>query len=414
MKFTKILSVVLLALMLISTVSYSQDAIPSGTARFEALGYNPFIKDASIDINRNPAWSTVYRNYVFGDVGRNEVGSDQYQLSEQFIGANFSVSQKVALGLVLNKFEDNWDNFTADSLSTSFGVQKPVVPIKVLFGWQASPKLALGLAPYYSAWSSENQPNANDLLKRSSYVFGGTIGVLGKMDGGWIEGAADVKTHKYKYDRTVSSVNTVNENEGGLSLDVYTRAFFTVNKSYGINLVPYLNFGMYSWNQMQTPTPAGFNAEKYSYLKLNGGLGVNMPIFGQGLFAGGLSIGYHSFEDNAEAFNAKRTVSEFVLPQFNLGVEWPFAEWLTGRIGYSRSVSSVKNELVASGVTTYTKGTVVSNPDQTMTVGLGLQFGRFSLDGTVGERLFKNGLYIFTGNKNDMFGIISASYNFAK
>jgi hypothetical protein len=47
-------------------------------------------------------------------------------------------------------------------------------------------------------------------------------------------------------------------------------------------------------------------------------------------------------------------------------------------------------------------------------MGLGLHFGRFSIDGTIGERLLKQGPYVFTGNTNDLFGMISASYNFKK
>jgi hypothetical protein len=65
-------------------------------------------------------------------------------------------------------------------------------------------------------------------------------------------------------------------------------------------------------------------------------------------------------------------------------------------------------------VTTYTKLTGVTSPDQTITTGIGFHFNRFSVDGTVGERLFKNGLYILTGKTNDLFGMLSASYNFGK
>jgi hypothetical protein len=47
-------------------------------------------------------------------------------------------------------------------------------------------------------------------------------------------------------------------------------------------------------------------------------------------------------------------------------------------------------------------------------MGLGFHFGRFSIDGTIGERLIKNGIYVVNGNTSDLFGIISASYNFKK
>ncbi len=408
MKFAKLLSIMLLGIMLVSSVSFGQ-SIPSGTARYEALGYNPFIKDASIDINRNPSWSTVYRNYAFGDIGRDAIGSDQYQLTEQWAGINFGVSKDVSLGLVLNKFEDMWTDFNR----VSNGVQRPVVPLKVLFGWQLSPKFALGIAPYYAGWSTEHDTvGLNE--KRSSMSLGGTLGILGKLDGGWIEGAVDLKTNKFKNDNTVAGVNSVYENTGGLQMDIFTRAFFTVNKNLGVNLVPYLAFGMYSWEETSTPTiPSGYL--KFSHMNFKGGIGMNMPILDNGLLAGGLTVGYYSFEKKQDVANQKETYSEFTLPQFNLGIEWPFTDWLTGRAGYSRSVISAKDEMTTGNAGTwFYSGTGVSDSKQTITCGFGLDFNRFNLSGTVGEKLFKEGFYIMTGKSNDMFGVISASYYFGK
>lgn len=407
MKFAKLLSIMLLGIMLVSSVSFGQ-SIPSGTARYEALGYNPFIKDASIDINRNPSWSTVYRNYAFGDIGR-EVSSTQYELSDQWAGINFGVSKDVSLGLVLNKFEDSWTDFTGNA--SSFGISRPVVPLKVLFGWQMSPKFALGVAPYYAGWSSEYDTTGQN-YKRNSSTFGGTIGLLGKLEGGWIEGAVDMKINKYKFDRTISATNYIDENEGGLEFDIFTRAFFTVNKNLGVNLVPYLNFAMFSWNPTSTPLVAS-GYPKYSHMSFMGGIGLNMPILDNGLLAGGLSAGFHSSELKMESSNLTNKVSSFVLPQFNLGIEWPFTDWLTGRAGYMRAVSSTKDEWTGA-VNFYTSGTGVSDAKQTITCGFGLDFNRFNLSGTVGEKLFKDGFYIMTGKTNEMFGVLSASYYFGK
>ncbi len=408
MKFAKLLSVMLLGIMLVTSVSFGQ-SIPSGTARYEALGYNPFIKDASIDINRNPAWSTVYKNYLFGDLGRDQVTGTQYELTEQWAGANFGLSKEIALGLVLNKYEDSWTDF---GRTNTYNVQRPVVPLKVLFGWQLSPKFALGLAPYYAGWSTEYD-STGVTQKWNSSSLGATLGLLSKLEGGWIEGAVDVKTNKFKYDQTVGTTNNIWENEGGLQMDVFARGFFTANKNLGINLVPYLNFAMYSWNPTSTPVAAG-GYNKYSHMSFMGGLGVNMPVLDNGLLAGGLSFGYHSYEDKQDVAQSTYKYTEFVLPQFNLGIEWPFTEWLTGRAGYSRSVSSTKSENTLVATTWSWKGTGVSDSKQTITCGFGLDFNRFNLSGTVGERLFKEGFYIMTGKTNDLFGVLSASYNFGK
>jgi hypothetical protein len=322
---------------------------------------------------------------------------------------NFGISKDIALGVVLNKFEDRWMDFT---VSNTYGVQRPVVPLKVLFGWQMSPKFALGLAPYYAGWSSESDTTGVN-HKLSSSTLGATIGLLSKLEGGWIEGAVDVKTNKFKHDQTIANVNSKFENEGGLQMSIFTRGFFTVNKNLGINLVPYLSFAMYSWNPTSTPALIG-GYDKYSTTQFNGGIGVNMPILGNGMLAGGLSAGFYSFEDKQEVAAYTGKYTEFTLPQFNIGAEWPLTDWLTGRLGYSRSVSSTKTEYTQAASTWYTKGTGVSDSKQTITAGFGLHFDRFSFDGTVGEKLFKEGFYIFTGKTNDLFGMLSASYNFGK
>jgi len=414
MKFAKLLSVVLFAVVLLTSVSYGQ-SISSGTARYEALGYNPFIKDASIDINRNPAWTTVYRNYAFGDLGRDVV--NDFQLTDQFGAVNFGVSKDMSLGLVLNKFEDNWNDFKPyDSL---LGISRPVVPLKVTLGWQMSPKFALGFAPYYAAWSSEQQfATTTDITKLSSSSLGATVGLLSKMEGGWIEGAVDAKFNSYKSDVTVGTTNTVQNNQGGMNLSFFTRGFFTVNKSMGLNLVPYLAFNTSSWNPVATPTTAGYPDNQYSTMNFAGGIGVNMPVFDQGLLAGGLSFAYSSYSDKSALSSGRNlTNTVFVLPAFNLGLEWPLTDWMTGRVGYSRAVASVKNNretTVGTVVTTYTKGTQVSSPDQTITTGLGFHFNRFSLDGTVGEKFYHDGIYILSGKTTSLFGMLSASYNFGK
>ena len=99
-------SLFIFAVLLFSNISYCQNnSIPGGPGRYEALGSSPFILDPVIDINNNPAWSGVYKNYVFANIGRNSV--NQNQLTDQYAGVNFGIGTKknMNLGLVLNKSE---------------------------------------------------------------------------------------------------------------------------------------------------------------------------------------------------------------------------------------------------------------------------------------------------------------------
>lgn len=107
-------------------------------------------------------------------------------------------------------------------------------------------------------------------------------------------------------------------------------------------------------------------------------------------------------------------VTTFTLPQFNIGMEWNFTEWLVGRTGYSRSIVNTKYEATRTGIDQTYSESIPSNPDQTITLGLGWSFGRFSLDGLIGEKFFQRAPYIVSGHPTDLYGVLSASYNFNK
>jgi hypothetical protein len=56
-----------------------------------------------------------------------------------------------------------------------------------------------------------------------------------------------------------------------------------------------------------------------------------------------------------------------------------------------------------------------SSASETISLGAGFHFGRFSIDATVSEQWFKHGPnFVSGGDGTDLFGIISASYNFNK
>jgi|GEM_PF-820554 len=419
MKSIQLLSLLLVLLM--ASFSSAQDygtAIPSGTARWEALGYNPFITDAAIDMNNNPAWTALYRNYAFGDIGRNAI--TYYQLSGQYGAVNFGITKEISLGMVLNKREDMWNDFIGDPTFTSVWVagKEPIVPFKALFSY-ATNNFSIGVAPYFTYWDAKLDSTAGGnaySMKWSAYSFGGTVGVLARLDkNDWIEGAVDVKLNKWKYEATAPGSTSTYESNGGLELGVGGRGFFQVYKKWNLSLVPYVGFQYYGWDPKITATGAPTVLPKYSQIDIHGGIGINMPILDDGLLAGGISGGYYEYKiDNVgNVSGTTDKLSAITLPQFNLGIEWAFTDWLAGRLGYSRAVYIGRGkETTTTGLTMTDRETMASDPDQTITAGLGLQFGRFAFDGMIGERLFKEGPYVLGGKTNDLYGVISASYNF--
>jgi hypothetical protein len=169
---------------------------------------------------------------------------------------------------------------------------------------------------------------------------------------------------------------------------------------------------MFGFDPKNSTSTAALN--NYSWMSFMGGLGINMPVLDNGLIAGGLSFGYNSFEDKLDG-SGTYTANEFMLPEINMGIEWNFTEWLQGRLGYQRAVTNgtYKYE-AANGNLFENKNSFASDPVQTISTGLGFQFGRFSVDGTIGEKFYKQSPYIVSGKTQDVFGVLSASYNFAK
>lgn len=417
--------------LLVMTAGVYAQSIPSGTARYEALGYNPFIMDASIDINRNPAWSGMYRNYGFGDIGRagtgGELTSDDFVLGDQWAGVNFGIGKQMTLGVVLNKVESMWSSFNDPSAShtpNSVGVSAPIVPLKILYSYSTK-KLNLGIAPYFAMWSKDNTFTSSGSVqesKNTSSTLGGTIGGITQMKNGWVELAVDFKLNKFKRDSTLSnpSSSEVVENEGGMQLGAYVRGWFMVSKPSKINFVPYVSFSMFNWNPKVTTSPTATTSGQtdIKYFTLNGGVGLNMPVLDDGMLAGGLSVGISSYKNTAnDTTKQDIKISDFTFPQFNVGLEWKFTDWFTGRMGYSRSVTNDDQTYTGTGSTVNTqeyKQTLASSPDQTITLGTGFHFNRFSIEGTIGEKFFQRAPWIVSGHATDMFGILSASYNFNK
>jgi len=393
MKAVKILLSILFVVLMLTNVSYSQ-SIPSGTARFEALGYNPFLWDASIDINRNPAWAGYYRDYTFGDIGRGAV--NEFQLNEQFGAVNFGISKEISLGMVLNKREDRWNDF----IGFAPGVAEPIVPFKLLFAY-ATKEFSLGVAPYIATWSLDSTLN-NVKQEWSSMVIGGQIGTVVIFDKNLFEASIGVKSNSYEYKTT----NYTDKTDGGLQLDAFLRGRFFFQKGSSIAFVPYISFGMFNWTPNANNTAGNENKNMNFAL----GAGINMPVLDDGRMMGGVSFGYNSFETVSQF-----EVTQMSFPRFNLGLEWGFTDWLTGRLGYSRAVIKEKVTVTATSPNPEWNITLPTDPTQTITMGIGMNFGRFSIDGTFGERLIKEGFNVLTGkNNNDLFGMISASYNFRK
>jgi hypothetical protein len=124
---------------------------------------------------------------------------------------------------------------------------------------------------------------------------------------------------------------------------------------------------------------------------------------------------------------ATSTTTMTSLPTFNLGMEWTLLDWLTGRMGYYRAFQNInsKTENSAPGASSSSESNAFggtsnvifgsyNGPDNSLiTLGLGLKFGNFALDGTVSEEALRRGLGLIGATDNmNTFGYMTASYCF--
>jgi hypothetical protein len=406
-------------LLLVMAVAAFAQSIPSGTGRYEALGSSPFILDAATDINNNPAWNNYYRNYAFGDIGRNVI--NDFALSDQYAGVTFGVGKKLNLGMILNKSDDWWGVFNNGEIlgPGNVGVNSPIVPFKGLIGYSASKNFHLGLAPYIALWSADSTTSGGSVVgnyTRSSYSLGGTLGFMYMIKKGWVEGNVQFGMNKYKSELTTTvppdtvPITITTENEGGISLEAGFRAWIYPKNNSKIAIVPVIGFYTYSWNPKVTGLATTVTGKNYSWLGFSGGVGLNVPVTDDIQLAGGVLAGYNTYKSDSGSFTYKN--NSFEAPKFYLSGETRIADWLTGRFGYMRSVSSVKQTEENGSISNEWTYKAASNYDQTISLGAGFHFGRFSIDATVSEKWLKEGINFVSGRQNDVFGVVSASYNF--
>jgi hypothetical protein len=202
-----------------------------------------------------------------------------------------------------------------------------------------------------------------------------------------------------------------------------------------VNFVPYASFVNISAEPKQDtpPTPAAVGvpiiSRKISAMLLSVGAGMEYKLKDV-YFAGGVSyrMGKVKGEQSTPppVTTTTNTLTGSAFPVINLGVEWTLLDWLTGRMGYYRAFQSVNNksEATAPGASSTSEtdtwfgnsnvvfGSYAGSDNGLITLGLGLKFGNFALDGTVSEEAIRRGLGLIGAQDNvNTFGYLTASYS---
>jgi hypothetical protein len=283
-----------------------------------------------------------------------------------------------------------------------------------LIGYNASKDFHLGLAPYIAMWNGKgtfSDTNSTD-FDRSSSSLGANLGFVYMIKKGWIEGAIKFRMNKYKSESTQGSTTSTVDNDGGIELGAGFRAWIYPSKSSKVAVVPLLTFSTYSF-QPKLAGPVSATGLNYSWMNFGGAVGLNWPVMDDIQIAGGIGATYNSLKADSNQLEIKS--NGLFAPTYNMAVETRIADWLTGRMGFSRHVENYSYTATNPSNTAEFTGTSPSSDVNTFSMGAGFHFGRFSIDATLNESWVKHGInFISGGDNHDLFGEISASYNFGK
>ncbi len=441
---------------------------PGGIARELALGggplaptgfgpnlaLNPFIYDDPTLMLLNPAYQQMYRNYAWmniaGGAVLNGTGGADNGYGKQFAGANFSFGKELTIGAVLS-FDPSFANLMVNQLASFVGAfrtaQTGLRPVDVfeVTGTYDLGSLTVGAGILYG-WAKNDSKNvgnpappASNSSELSASVFGIRLGAILDMGGGSafdVSGALRMdKATDNEDGTTVTGTPATLGDYSASATEIQIQARLKLKMSNKVNFIPYAAFGNVSGTPKQDAPSTGVapftGSVKVTAMLLSVGAGMEYKI-ANFYFAGGVSFKTASLKSEVTpptqvppvgATTTTNSVTEF--PVFNLGAEWALLDWLTGRMGYYRTFQSVgsKTERPTPGSTTEFNtwngnsnvfvGSLTGADNSLITLGLGLKFGNFALDGTVSDEAIRRGLGLIGAQDNiNTFGYVTASYCF--
>lgn len=441
-----------------------------GIARQVAMGgvnigngvvLNPFIIEDPAYMLLNPAYQTMYKDYMWMNIGGGALtglttANNGY--GQQNAGINIAIDKEWTAGATLS-FDPSVSNQVSGLINgtTIVGLGLPAISIAQratqtipaiqnvweLLGSYDGSGIDLGFGFMYG--TSNNETNisttgGSSATEASSRMFGFRAGGVFDLGGGSaVDFAVAIRFDKATDKRSLTPAPTIpidgEYSATGTELQFHARGKFRMSNR--VNLVPYAALTNVSAEPKEDSNPTTIAAPtprslKSSALAFAFGVGSEYKTADMYLAAGAsFFTGRIKFEYSKVAVgaipdtNATATGKYTAIPMFNLGGEWWFTDWLAGRAGYYRALGSQKSTIeIRSGSTSTTSEFTSSlptsailigglNDDSLITLGLGFRFGNFSLDATVSEEALRRGFGIVGSNDNiNSFGYLNASLSF--
>ncbi len=408
---------VILALFTITFVSilssnvFAQDGVKDnrygGFARLYSMGDNPYIVDPD-NIKYNSAYSSVYSNFFWGDIGGNN-GNPEDGFG-QFVGFNFQVSKGFTLGALLtrNDFLSNSSIAALDPNSVVAIVNSnpaaDVVPLNnnfTLIGSYDLGDFTFGLGVSYASTTNDFKPATGNGDKNSASQFGVNLSTVGKISSSLsVDAAFSLSMPSATY-----TPGTGDKEEASATNILFNaRGFFKLGGKFSFvpSVMFYNSSGEYTIGSNKTDLPSQM------------GIGVGAGLVYQSgslLIAGGPAFMYESETvSSVSGVSPELSDSRLVFPAWNLGAEWQFTEWLVGRAGYFASTFSLTDQSPASA-TAVDENTRTAFGQGDVRLGVGFRFGGFTLDATVNDDVLRHGFNLIGGGVRS-FAYLSGSFAF--
>ncbi|MBI5470982.1 MAG: hypothetical protein HY961_01410 [Ignavibacteriae bacterium] len=474
---------VIILLLLCAVEPALSQAKWGGIARQIAMGganagsgliLNPFVWEDPAYLLLNPAYQTMYKDYVWMNINGGLITgltSSFNGYGHQSAGLNVALNDQVTVGAVLS-YDPSAANTVGGLIAGTggLGFNAPSVSIlqrspqtmpQIQNVWEALVSydgngIDLGFGFMYG--NAKNESNVTQTFQTStgssnaevsSRMFGFRAGGIFDLgSGNFVEGAFSFRTDKAtdKFSTTTPTATTNGGEYSASGTELQVNGRVKLKMSNRLSLIPYAGFATLSGEPKEDTKPTSATAATTRSIKASATLfsvGVGPEYRTPDVYlAAGVSFttAKGKIEYNKTAVTTPTgtipdtsitlTSTYTAIPVFNIGGEWWFTDWLAGRAGYYRSLGSntTKSEGRANnGASTFTSEVITTAPtsnvlwnalnefavDGLVTFGVGFRFGNFSLDATVSEEALRRGFGLIGAQDNiNSFGYMNASYSF--
>ena len=408
-----------------------QLSMGGGAAR--GIAVNPFIWNDPIQIYLNPAYGNMYRDYIWlnaggGGLTGTTTNNDGYGL--QHGGVNFSLGDKISVGSILS-YDPTVTNQVAGALAPggvginsgltlapvevlqfmgtfAFG-QSSSLGLRVLYGWSANDNIASGTGT--TPMEGTNEFTAS--------VIGLVAGIYFDMgSGSALEGSVAFASSSAE-DALGQSATPVTGEANATEIGLNARGKLRINNK--VNFIPAIGFGTASGDGTNGGTAA--TTVDISGTTLYIGAGADLTV-GDFYLAGGVTYFMGDMETTTTPTGGMGTTTSSNtsgFPVIQIGGEWAFTDWLTGRLPVTIVDSIRFLPRNPSGT-----GTIEMNPfgglsnvavggyaaDNLVVLGLAGEFGNAGIEATVSESALRRGFGLIGSTDNiNSFGYVTLNYN---